>query len=358
MEWLRLSPPHADFGLPSSDLRDIFDRVGFSWESIRDSRIFISGGTGFFGRWLLASLCLANRQLDLNVRAYVLTRDPVHFQLTMPELASNPVIRLWPGDVRSFNFPDGKFAFVIHAATDTSQTANSKPSILIDTITNGTRRMLQFANSAGVKRLLYLSSGAVYGDVSQTLGLEAISEDSPCLCDPLNPWSSYSQGKRLAEHYCSIETNVSGVECTIARCFACVGPFLPLDAHFAIGNFIRDAFCNDAIYVRGNGLPLRSYLYVADLTTWLWLILLQGAAGRAYNVGSSDAISIAELALRVSVILGANKPVKIESIDSNIGHRDRYIPCIERAKQELGLQVWTSLDESILRTAAFAFVNH
>ena len=61
--------------IASADVATAVARVGRRWEGLRDARLFISGGTGFVGRWLLATLCDANRLLSLNVRAVVLARD-------------------------------------------------------------------------------------------------------------------------------------------------------------------------------------------------------------------------------------------------------------------------------------------
>lgn len=339
-------------GLPERDLGQIVQWGGSAWAGLRGAQLFVTGGTGFFGQWLLASLCLANRELGLGARACVLTRDPARFRARAPGLAADPAITLWPGDVRDFAYPAGRFSHIIHAATDTTQAAGQEPFKLIDTIVGGTRRVLDFARTCGAGRLLYLSSGAVYGGAAGAQ--DGIREDAPGACDPLDPASSYGQGKRLAEHLCALATAREGIDCVIARCFACVGPLLPLDTHFAIGNFIRDALWRDGIRVRGNGMPLRSYLYVADLAAWLWRLLVEGRGGRAYNVGSGDAVSIADLARLVADTLAPGKPVLIEAAAAATGNRDRYVPCIGRASQELGLAAWTPLDEAIRRTAHFA----
>src|SRR5665213_1410842 len=88
------------------------------WEELRGQRIFITGGTGFFGHSLLESFAWANRALKLNATACVLTRDPAAFRAKAPLLAANPAIRFHTGDFTSFDFPGGRFRAVLHAATE------------------------------------------------------------------------------------------------------------------------------------------------------------------------------------------------------------------------------------------------
>ena len=157
------------------------------------------------------------------------------------------------------------------------------------------------------------------------------------------PRSAYGEGKRLAELLCAIYAKQYGFDANIARCFAFVGPYLPLDAHFAVGNFIRDALAGGPIRIDGDGTPLRSYLYAADLAIWLWTILSRGRSGRAYNVGSEEAISIHELANAVTGEL-RDVPVEIARKSVHGVSLECYIPASIRASSELGLELRSFTD--------------
>src|SRR5260370_33188789 len=98
--------------------------------------------------------------------------------------------------------------------------------------------------------------------------------------DTMDANSAYGEGKRMAELLCAIYRKSYGIETKIARGFAFVGPYMQLDTHFAIGNFVSDSLAGQCIEVRGDGTPLRSYLYASDLMVWLWTILTRGKAGR------------------------------------------------------------------------------
>jgi dTDP-glucose 4,6-dehydratase len=349
----RLAPSVATLnGFEIADIDDAVGRAKHALGALRDASIFMTGGTGFFGQWLLALIARANATQSLGIRVTVLTRNAAGFRRRCAELARGSLVQLLEGDVRSFDLPTGRFSHLIHAATDTSADADRRPLELTDTIVGGTRHTLDFALSSGVGRTLIVSSGAIYG--AQPHDVLNLPEDFLGAGPTTNSRSTYGNAKRLAEQIAAVHSKDSGIPTVVARAFAFIGPALPLDTHFAIGNFIRDAIAGNVITVKGDGSPFRSYLYAGDLAVWLLQLLVHGRAGEAYNVGSDRAISIAELAALVASILPTARGVAIEGTPAPAALRSRYIPSIERARQELALDVWTPLDEAIRRTARWA----
>jgi nucleoside-diphosphate-sugar epimerase len=340
----------------ATDLDHVLAHTTGLWEELRGQRIFITGGTGFFGCWLLESFAWANDKLDLNASALVLTRNVESFRKKAPHLASHPAIQFQTGNICSFEFPKGNFSHIIHAATEASaKLIEENPLLMFDTIVEGTRRTLEFARHSGAKKILLASSGAVYG--RQPSEVRHLSEDCTGGPDVAEARSAYGEGKRAAEMFCAIYAKQHGLDPKIARCFAFVGPYLPLDIHFAIGNFIRDSLAGVAIRINGDGTPLRSYLYAADLAVWLWTILFLGQPCRPYNVGSETDLTIQEIARAVAVVtrpavkvLVAREPVPGKPVE-------RYIPATQRAQIELGLKEHFGLAESIQRTLQWHLRN-
>jgi nucleoside-diphosphate-sugar epimerase len=337
--------------LLARDLDEVVERGGALWEELRGARIFITGGTGFVGCWLLETLLWANDRHRLGAAATVLTRAPEAFAAKAPHLAQHGVVTLLRGDVRSIPGRGESFTHVIHAATDARppRSAGERRAAL-DTIVWGTREAVEFARQAGARRFLLTSSGAVYGP--QPSDLTHVSEEYRGAPDPTDVNAFYGEGKRAAEMLCALYAD-EGFEPTIARCFAFVGPYLPLDLHFAVGNFIRDALAGGPIRVNGDGTPYRSYLYASDLALWLWTILLRGKPLRPYNVGSGQPLNIAQLARVIADAIAPGVRIDIARPASPSSLAERYVPAVDRAEGELGLSNTLALPEAIRRTAGW-----
>lgn len=331
-----------------TDLNEILQQTRPHWEQMRGERLFLTGGTGFFGKWLVESFLHINRELSLGARLTVLTRDPAAFQRAAPWLTANPALDLVAGDVRTFIAPVGQFPFVIHAATEASAAlVESNPGEMLSTQVAGTARLLEFVAAANTRKLLLTSSGAVYG--RQPDEVTHVPEEYAGAPDPTSAASVYGEGKRVAELMGALAAQ-SGLEVKIARCFAFVGPHLPLDTHFAAGNFLQAALCDEPIRIAGDGTPLRSYLYAADLTVWLWTMLFAAPSMRPFNVGSEHAVSIRELAEQTSAFGSSPLAVEIARTPVPGAIPARYVPSTARARNELGLASKVPLREALERT--------
>ena len=317
-----------------------------------NSKIFLTGGTGFFGKALLRHHLSSADSLAPQIS--VLSRNPDQILAEYPEFSGHPSITFLKGDIQQRDtLPwSHSFTHVLHAAADSTIGPRLTPMQRYDQIVDGTRNILDLAVATGARRFLLTSSGGIYGP--QSADLAAIPEDWPSSPPLAEASTAYGQAKRAAEHLCALVGEQYGLETVMARCFAFVGPDLPLNVHFAIGNFIRDALTADSLTVAGDGTPLRTYLDQSDLAHWLFTLLELGRPGQAYNVGSDEVISIAALAHLVRDILAPDKPVRILGQPDPGAARNRYVPDISKARQQLGLSVTVPLAEAIRRTGASA----
>ena len=299
-------------------------------------RIFITGGTGFFGKSMLDYRLRHPDWKWAQAEWIILSRTPERFAEAYPQLANQAGISFVGGDVRDFAFPQGPFDAIIHAATSavTTLSDGEMTSVILD----GARHLVDFAKAADCRTILFTSSGAVYGPRT-----EPAVESDEC-----NPTTAYGKGKRAVEQMLVD----SGLDVKIARCFAFVGPYLNRNIHYAIGNFIQDCLDGTPIVINGDGTPLRSYLYADDLVEWLFAILERGESGRPYNVGSNHALSILELAERVRRVLGTRNEIIVKGKSEPGTKPSVYMPEIGRAQGELGLSVSVPLNEAIRRTVA------
>lgn len=337
--------------LPLDDLEYIFQNTLDIWESFRDKSIFLTGGTGFFGKWILESFIYVNNKLSLNAKIISLSRNPESFLQEYPFYDENTSsIRFIKGDILKYNFElDEKIHYIIHAATAASDTLNkNNPLLMMDTITLGTRNVLNFALTQRIEGFLFVSSGAVYG--KQPLNVSTIHETDGFKIDINNSNAAYSEGKRIAELYCSTYFEKYNLPLKIARCFAFVGPYLPLNTHFAIGNFINNVLNKEDIVISGDGSTIRSYMYASDLAISIWKILANGRNNIPYNVGIDTPYSLREIALILKSKYGND--VKILNLNKNTS-KDIYVPNIDAFKSDFNVSNFINIEEAIQKTIKF-----
>lgn len=307
-------------------------------------RIFVTGGTGFIGAWLLHA-CHALNAGGAGIRVTLLSRDPRRFLAAQPQFAAQSWVEWVQGDVKDYAPPPGRFDALIHGATDTAPAAARDPGIVAD-LDRGTRRVLEHAAAAGARRVLLLSSGAVYGE--QPADLPGLPEDHADGAHPLAAGDAYGQGKRLMEAHAGEFAARLGLAPVIARCFSFVGHGLP--PHLALAQFVADALGRGCIRIEGDGRDVRSYLHAGDLAVWLLALLAHGQGGRAYNVGSPQALTLLEAATVVRDALAPGAPIEVLGRVAGRPRR-RYVPDVRRITTELQVNCWTSLEQAVRHMA-------
>jgi len=337
-----------------ADLQEIFYLIPtFVWETYRNKRLFLTGGTGFIGKWLLEALIYANCNLQLNLQITVLTRNPDAFTANFPHLATPPFVDLLQGDITSFVPPQYGFDLVIHAALPIAQSAIND-AFLAELSRVGCENLLAFAERAGVRRVLHISSGAVYGPQPSTP--QAVAEDA--IWQDAHAPNSYMLAKRAAEE---VFLKNWPIEVVTARLFTFIGPFLDSRNGTAAAEFLAAGAGKKPIILRSNGKALRTYQYASDMVRWLLVLLVIGQARKAYNVGGDDSVSVAEFAREVAQLAGLSAPLMQGSLNSQNAiaslASDRYIPSLIRA-QELGLVNVVTRPEAIRRTLGWHRLSH
>lgn len=302
------------------------------------SRILLLGGSGFVGRTLRDEF---RRYSNLEV---VVTS-------TSPKIQSQFDHESHVCWQIGSSVDCGPCDYIIHAATPASAQLNaSEPETMIRLNTQSMFDVIDTARRWGnCPRVVFLSSGAVYGVTSESQSL--VPEDWTGACSTLSSKSAYGEGKRAAEVILSIATEHGLVDGVVARLFAFSGKYLPMDRHFALGNFVRDALSGTEIVIRGDGQTIRSYLDQVDLARWITRMLEVGPAEHVYHVGSEIPISMRDLANLVSnrayALLGRKTNVRLLNQKSNLDGILRYVPSTKMTREALGLSETISLSDSI-----------
>lgn len=339
--------------LSREDIEQLVGHCAFAGSFLSGRRWLITGGTGFFGKWLTQALCALH---DAGVSRHELilwTRNERDALAGSPWLAGRKEISWHSGDIRAELPAHLEFDGVFHGATAASAALNdSRPLEMFDVIVEGTRNVLRESARRGCGDLLFVSSGGVYG--KQPSEFRLLPEDFSGAPSTLQPASAYGVGKRAAEFLCAVHADETKSRALIARCFAFVGPYLPLDTHFAVGNFMRDVLEGKEIRIGGDGTPYRSYLYGSDLVEWLLKILVAGKSLTPYHVGSERDLSIAELARAVSKVglevTGRKTEIVIAGKPVPGAPPARYVPSTRATREALGVTERVTLEEGVART--------
>ena len=329
-----------------------FGRAVPSLEKLRGARLLMTGCSGLFGLWLLDLLDLGNRELGLGITIVALTRDKSAFAERFPQFVEMPCLVLEEGDIRSFKIRSALPTHLIHAATTTAAETfrGTGPLDKFDTLVSGPANLFrQIPRGSCLRSAIFLSSGVVYGALPS--GAQYFEETQDSAPQPSDVSSGLGHAKRAAEFLCHAFAADRDFALRVARCFAFSGAGLPLDLHYALGDFVHQAASGHRVLIRGDGTAVRSYMHLGDMAIWVLCLLTEedSSLPATVNVGSPIGMTIKEVAEAVAARFGPRREVVVMGrSDYSVGNpvRSRYVPSTRRAAM-FGLEAWTSFEDSV-----------
>jgi len=307
--------------------------------------VLITGGTGVIGRWLLTYLDSANGLLSQSSTVYLVSRNHSRAQAIFADLKNINLQCLKVAEIETF-ITRNRPKFIWHLSADTGTSSSDSVMSVLDAdldmtlhIYRGVERALYAPN------ILYTSSGAVYGRPSAPM--DARPNQTPI--SDLFPDSSmlYGHGKLLSESVLIALAKKAAARVNIARLFSFIGPLLPLDKHFAIGNFILDAHLRRPIQLRSRGESIRSWLYLGDLARYL-LVLASRPDSNIVDIGGEESMTIVSAAHQIATLTGLEVDVsQVNEVDLD---RSVYLPDLVSMKTICNLSGIKTFRQSVIST--------
>jgi dTDP-glucose 4,6-dehydratase len=305
------------------------------WDFFRHKTITVTGAGGFIGLNIVKSLLAAHLIFDIEMRVIGVVRSTDKALLVLRDWQSLEAFDFFEQDLShelAPEFPPSDI--IVHAASPATPRAfTTDPLGVIAPNVYGTQNLLDHLRSRTDPRFLYVSSGEVYGDVSD---LDAeIREDYVGNLAFLDERSVYAQAKRTGETLCSAWSRQHGLHTSVVRLFHTYGPGIPLGDGRVFSDFVRDGLAGGPIRVFGDGSARRSFCYISDAVSGIIQVLIRGDDRTAYNVGNPYAeLSVLELA----EIVAASSALDLTDVVQDCRPAtDRYSPSrLARARPDIG----------------------
>lgn len=319
-------------------------------DELKNQKVLVAGGTGFIGSWIAEFVAYLNDNHQFNTSLVLLARNTDSFRNEKKHLATRSDIQFISKDIRNINELPQDISYIIHAAASPDNRNHvSNPIETISTITKGTDNLIDSAfRLPNLKKFLYLSSGQVYGKCIVNKGIISELDFGALDCNKIT--AVYPEAKRLAEATCCAYSSQYKLPIVVARPFSFIGPYQSLSKPWAINNFINDALNNRTIRIIGNGEPIRSYMYPADLVVWILKILIAGKINTAYNVGNPLGISLKDAAEKIVQIAQTNVNIDIKFNNNDFSH---YVPDISLCENDLNLKISYNVEDTFRRSIAW-----
>ncbi len=325
------------------DIKECYNLLEDKWEVFHNSKVLITGATGFFGKSIVNALLYANNKRKLNIELYILSRNKKINKSYYLANDENDALNFIYQDIKNFKSEKKDINYIIHAASTSDKNFILQNTVeTINTIITGTNKILEFsASQKDLKSLLFISSGAI--NSANKFVNRPISEEDIYPISIDNSFSAYSLAKKTAENLILGYSKIYDLPVKILRGFTFLGPEINLNQNLAWTYILKCFLDGQDINIK-NSECKRSYMYSTDLVNWIIRVLISARTGSVYNLGSDELISLSDLAREV---IKFNKELKITEEISNTS--DFYVPDISKIKNDLKLKITVPVKEGVRR---------
>ncbi len=333
------------------DVLNIFEMHSQLPEPLRNAHIYITGGTGFLGSWLLELIGALNDQFDFKTRVTVATRSLNKFTKNYPHLASRKDFSFQPVDVRNIVELPHDTTHIIHAAANSNRDHfASFPTSSFQNNLDSTFQIFRLANQlSSIQNVLLVSSSMVYGKHPNDAG--NIKEDTfGSLVSPLDSNTIYAESKRACEAAAASFLTEMKLPISIARPFSLVGPYQSLNLPWAVTDFMQEALKGGPIKIMSDGSIVRSIMYASDFANWILHITAYAQPRAVYNVGSPEPIDLLSLAKMIKSCFKTEPQILTNLGNNAMSGNRRIVPNVDKAKKELQLKITVDLESAIQRS--------
>tara|TARA_B100001093_G_scaffold103004_1_gene95182 strand:- start:4028 stop:5080 length:1053 start_codon:yes stop_codon:yes gene_type:complete len=335
------------------DLDNVFNNKIINWKKIHKKKILITGANGFIASYLISFLIFLNIKKKFNIKIFLITRNSKEIKKKFINNKTRNFVKILNINLNENLDISQKVDYIFHLASNSSPKNYKKfPLNTLEPNVLGTFNLLSYASKIKIKSFIFFSSGEVYGNSKNNI----LKEEKLFDFNPLTLRASYVEGKKIAETICYSFFKQKKIPIKILRIFHTYGPFMNLNDGRVMMDFVKNAVNEKNIVIKSEGNQKRSFCYISDLIQGLFIVLLKGKNGEAYNLANNNEYySIKRLAYVISKLTKHKKIIyKTRPKKDNylISPFNRVYPSIEKIKK-LGFKPSIGIKEGFKKTIDF-----